>query len=322
MEQLYVETNKVDEYIAYTKTLTNMQIQTASSEDSLVYVTAELQYMMGNHQEAAAGLTTYLTSFCPGGRYCTNATYYAANSFYQLKQYDKAIEQYSALADVQGNPYMEEACMRVAELSYDKQEYRTALYYFQRMSEVAYSSSQRTTALLGMLRCGSNIADKSTVLDVATRLLDEPALDSVVRNEALYCRAKAHLENQQYGLALVDLTPVAKVVRTAQGAEAKYLLATCYYQLGAIDMAEQEIMAFTQKQTSHQYWLAKSFILLSDIYVEENRDFEAKQYLLSVRENYSGTSDISTEIKIRLEKIENKEAQKVVTESSNETPNK
>jgi hypothetical protein len=56
--------------------------------------------------------------------------------------------------------------------------------------------------------------------------------------------------------------------------------------------------------------------------VEENRDFEAKQYLLSVRENYSGTSDISTEIKIRLEKIENKEAQKVVTESSNETPNK
>ena len=142
IEQILVETNKVDEYIAYTKQLTHINMHQVSSEDSLVYVTAELQYMLGNHQQAAAGFTTYLTSFCPGGRYCTNATYYAANSFYQLKQFEEAIAQYSALADIQGNPYIEEACMRVAELSYDKQEYRTALYYFQRMSEVASSNSK------------------------------------------------------------------------------------------------------------------------------------------------------------------------------------
>lgn len=309
MEQLYVETNKVDEYIAYTKTLTNMQIQTASSEDSLVYVTAELQYMMGNHQEAAAGLTTYLTSFCPGGRYCTNATYYAANSFYQLKQYDKAIEQYSALADVQGNPYMEEACMRVAELSYDKQEYRTALYYFQRMSEVAYSSSQRTTALLGMLRCGYNIEEQATIVDVATRLLDEPAIDSLVRNEALYCRAKAYIQTQQYGLAVVDLAPVAKEVRTVRGAEAKYLLAECYFLLNAMDLAEEEIMSFTKQQTSHQYWLAKSLILLADINIKRNDLFQAKQYLLALQKNYHIQDDIQTIIQEKLQYIAQLEIQ-------------
>ena len=303
LEQIYVETNNINEYIAYTKQLTHLNMQQVSSEDSLVYVTAELQYMLGNHQQAAAGFTTYLTSFCPGGRYCTIATYYAANSFYQLKQYNEAIDQFSALADIQGNPYMEEACMRVAELSYDKQEYRTALYYFQRMSEVASSNAKRTTALLGMLRCGYNLEDKATTLDVATRLLEEPALDSLVRNEALYCRAKAHLQNQQYGLALVDLTPVAKEVRTAQGAEAKYLLATCYYQLGAIDMAEQEIMAFTQKQTSHQYWLAKSLILLADINVDRNELFQAKQYLLALKNNYRAQDNIHPTIEEKLQHI-------------------
>ena len=109
LEQVFVETNRISDYLAYTKTLDKVNMQAATSEDSLVYVTAELQYMMGNYEQAAAGLTTYLTSFCPGGRYCMIAQYYAANSYYRLKQYDNAIDQYSALADMAGNPYMEEA---------------------------------------------------------------------------------------------------------------------------------------------------------------------------------------------------------------------
>ena len=309
MEHIYVETNNVEEYIAYTKTIARMNMQLASSEDSLMYVTAELQYLMGNYPQAAAGLSTYLARFCPNGRYCTIATYYAANSYYQLKQYDNAIEQYSALADVNGNPYMEEACMRVAELSFDKAEYRTAFYYFQQMSKVASSSSKRITAQLGMLRCGQNIADTTSVITVATALLEEHAIDSVTRNEALYCRAKAYWQGQQYGLALVDFTPIAKEVRTQQGAEAKYLLAECYYHLGAIDMAEQEIMSFTQQRTSHQYWLAKSLILLSDINVDRNELFQAKQYLLALQNNYHTQDDIQKAIETKLQHIAQLEVQ-------------
>ena len=309
LEQVYVETNKIDEYIAYTKTLNRMKMQSATSEDSLVYVTAELQYMLGNYAQAAAGLTTYLTRFCPGGRHCTNATYYAANSYYQLKQYDQAIEQYSALADIQGNPYMEDACMRVAELSYDKQEYRTALYYFQRMQEVASSSSNRLTAMIGILRCNHHIGDQTATIQAATQLLEQDNLATDIRNEALYCRAKGHLHDKQYGLAVVDLTPLAKEVRTAWGAEAKYQLADCYFQLGAIDMAEHEIMSFTQLQTSHQYWLAKSLILLSDINVERNEIFQAKQYLLALQSNYKLQDDIPALIETKLQAIAQLEQQ-------------
>ena len=317
LEQIYVETNNVEEYIVYTKTLTRMNMQMASSEDSLVYITAELQYMMGNYPQAAAGMTTYLTRFCPRGRYCTIATYYAANSYYQLKQYDQAIEQYSTLADMAGNPYMEEACMRVAELSYDKAEYRTAFYYFQQMNKVASSSSKRIAAQLGMLRCSEHLGDRESVVGVATTLLEESAIDSLTRQEALYCRGKAYWQDKQYGLALVDFTPIAKEVRTVQGAEAKYLLAECYYHLGAIDMAEQEIMSFTQLRTSHQYWLAKSLILLADINVDKNELFQAKQYLLALQSNYKAQDDIPTIITEKLQHIAQMEQQ--ATEETTET---
>lgn len=305
IEQILVETNKVDEYIAYTKTLTNINMEAISNEDSLIYVTAELQYMMGNYQQAIAGLNTYLTSFCPGGRYCTNATYYAANSFYQLKQNEQAIEHFCTLADMQGNPYIEEACMRVAELSSDKQEYRTALYYYQRMSEVASSSSKRITALIGMLRCSHHLVEENnTTIDIATRLLNEPTLDSIVRNEALYYRAKAYIKDKQYESAIDDLTPVAQEVRTARGAEAKYLIAECQYHMEDINSAEEVIMSFTKQQTSHQYWLAKSLILLADINVKRNELFQAKQYLLALQKNYHvQEDDIQTIIEDKLELI-------------------
>lgn len=303
LEQVYVETNNIEEYIAYTKTLTHINMQTASSEDSLIYVTAELQYMLANYPQSAAGFTTYLTRFCPGGRYCTNATYYAANSYYQLKQYEEAIEQYSALVDIAGNPYMEKACMRVAELSYDQQEYRTALYYFQRMHEVASSAKMRTTAMVGILRCSHHINDKQSVIDIATQLIEIENIDAEIRNEALYCRGKVYLQDNQFGLAVVDFTSLAKDVRTVWGAEAKYQLANCYFNLNAIDMAEQEIMSFTQLQTSHQYWLAKSLILLADINLQRGEIFQAKQYLLALQSNYKLQDDIPTIIEDKLQHI-------------------
>lgn len=307
LEQVYVENNQIGDYLAYTKTLNRMNMQAATSEDSLVYVTAELQYMMGNYEQAAAGLTTYLTSYCPGGRYCMTAQYYAANSYYRLKQYDAAIDQYSALAEISGSPYMEEACMRVAELSYDKKEYHTALYYFQRMKEVASSSAMRTTAQLGVLRCSYNTDNIAATIKEATTLLEQENLAENIRKEALYCRAKAHIKEQQYGLAVVDLTPISKEVRTVVGAEAKYELANCYFLLGAIDMAEQEVMSFMQMQTTQQYWLAKSMILLADINLQRNDSFQAKQYLLALQANYKQTDDIQSIVAEKLSALDEKE---------------
>ena len=318
MEQIYVERNQVEEYLAYTQTIANINMQKISSEDSLVYITAELQYMKGNLQQAIKGMTTYLENYCPGGRYCMSATYYAARSYYQLKEYNQAIEQFSALTEIPGNPYMEEACMRVAELCYDKQEYRTALYYFQKMSEVASSSTQLTTALLGMLRCSYNVAEQTTAIDVATRLLETTGVDSLVRNEALYCRAKAYIKDKQYGLAIVDLTPVAKEVRTAQGAEAKYLLAECYYHLNSLDLAEEEIMSFAQQETSHQYWLAKSMVLLADINIARKDLFQAKQYLLALQKNYRTQDNIQTIIEEKLQYINQLETQENAESAKNQ----
>ena len=56
--------------------------------------------------------------------------------------------------------------------------------------------------------------------------------------------------------------------------------------------------------TPHTYWLARSFILLADIYIASGRDVEARQYLLSLRQNYTAKDDIAERIEERMEKLQ------------------
>ncbi len=292
LESVYVETNNIAEYLAYTKQLGKLNMAVTTKEDSLCYAAAELQYALGNYREAAASLTTYLSQYCAGGRYCTTAQYYAADSYYRLGQTQDALVAYQALAAITANPYMEEACTRAAEISYDSQDYTTAMDYFYRMLKCASTKAHANTARLGVLRCSYYLGKHQTTIDIATQLIDDLSADESLREEARFNRAKAYIAQEQYGMAVVDLTPIAAEVRTAEGAEAKYRLAECYYHLNALDNAEEEIMSFAGMNTQHQYWLAKALILLADINHRRGDDFQARQYLLSLQANYKQQDDI------------------------------
>ncbi len=73
--------------------------------------------------------------------------------------------------------------------------------------------------------------------------------------------------------------------------------------MGALDNAEQEIMAFAQMNTQHQYWLAKAMILLADISLKRDDTYQAQQYLLALQANYRAQDDIQSIIAERLNAI-------------------
>ena len=51
------------------------------------------------------------------------------------------------------------------------------------------------------------------------------------------------------------------------------------------------------------YWLVDGFVLLSDVYMKLGRNLDAKQYLLSLKQNYQADDDIAGMIESRLEKL-------------------
>lgn len=283
LEAVSIEENKVNDYLAYTKNLGKLNMSVSLKEDSLRYT----------------------------------AHYYAAIHAYEQKNYDAALAEYKALVEITGNPYMEEACMRAAEISYDKKDYKTALNYFRKMQSAASSHELSNVAKLGVLRCCYNLNRQQETIEIATQILNDELIGDAVREEALYNRAKAYVATGQYGMAVVDLDKISKEVRTASGAEAKYLTAECYYNLGALDKAEEEIMAFMQMETQQQYWLAKALILLSDINLSRGEDFQARQYLITLQNNYRGQDDILSIVAEKM-KILDSLHQQVETEETEE----
>lgn len=270
LEAVSIEENKVGEYVAYTKNLDKLNMSVSLKEDSLRYT----------------------------------ATYYAATRAYDSQDYDRALREYAALCDITGNPYMEEAVMRVAELSYDKRDYQTALQYFYRMQSNASTHELTNVAQLGILRCCYYLGRHQETIEVASRILADELMSENMKEEALYNRAKAYVATAQYGMAVVDLDKISGEVRTAQGAEAKYLTAECYFNLGAVDKAEEVVMGFLHMETQQQYWLAKALILLSDINLSRGDDFQARQYLIALQNNYVGSDDIASIIADKMQVLD------------------
>ena len=99
LQALYVEAGRVDEYVAYTKNLAKINMTVTTQEDSLLYASAEMQYMQADYQKATVSLSNYLTQYCAGGRYCTTARYYLADSYYRLGKSSEALNHYIVLAE-------------------------------------------------------------------------------------------------------------------------------------------------------------------------------------------------------------------------------
>lgn len=304
LETVYIEINDVASYLAYTKTLGRIiRTSTANREDSITYIASEKQYLNGKYPTAITGFKTYLNKFCSGGRYCTTAQYYLADSYYRTDDKVNALEAYQNLLKIIGNQYSEEAALRCAGITFDNKDYASALNYFKQLQNLAQTTENRTIAVLGILRCSHFLNDHQTTISIVNDIMNDPHSTDELKSEALFNRAKAYIALNQNDLAISDLKITAEDTRTASGAESKFLLANLYFNQEKLKESESEILDFSKKNTPYQYWLARSFILLADIYIKQNNEFQAKQYLLSLQKNYTVVDDIQDMIKVRLDAI-------------------
>jgi len=313
LETVYIEINDVPAYLAYTRTLgRTIRTTTANREDSISFIATEKQYMNGNYTQAITGLRVYLNKFCSGGRYCTSVQYYLADSYYRTNDKPNALIAYKALLKITGNQYAEEATMRCAEISFDDKDYTAALSYFKQLQNLAQTTENRNVGRLGVLRCSYFLNDHQNTVDIVNEIMTDPGSSAELKSEARYNRAKAYLALGQTEQAVADLKVLAEDTRTTNGAESKYLLANAYYEQGKLTETEKEVLDFSKKNTPHQFWLARSFVLLSDVYIKQNNDFQAKQYLLSLQKNYTVADEIQIMITDRLSAISGREKETII----------
>lgn len=302
LKSVYIELNDINSFAAYANSLGGNVRFEVSEQDSLTYLAAEKLFMRGDNEGARRSLTNYLQTF-PQGAFSSNANFYLASIAFAKKDLEEAKRLFSLVLESGDTKFREESWVRKAEIEYLDKDYAAAMESFKHLQAVAENPENKEAAKLGLMRCAELTGQPQEALLAANDLLKEPKLSPEIMSEARYVRAKAYISLKQENKALADLKEISKDTRTIHGAEAKYLLAQLYYDNKDDKNAETVLMNFIENGTPHQYWLARGFILLADIYIRQGDDFQARQYLTSLQNNYKGDDEIAAMIEDRLGKL-------------------
>ncbi|MDR1524487.1 MAG: tetratricopeptide repeat protein [Tannerella sp.] len=305
LKSVYIDMNDISSYASYVNALDGSMHIEISEQDSLTYLAAERLFTRGDFGGARQSLENYLRSF-PEGAFSSNANYYLAKIAFDRKDYAEAKRLFALVLNSGDTKFREESLARKSEMEYMEKDYAAAILSFRELQRVAESRENREAAKLGIMRCVRYTGNDAEALEAASELLKDTKLSPEVESEARYLRARSYLRMGENSKAIADLVVLSKDTRTEYGAEAKYQLAQSYYDSKEVARAEKELLDFIEKGTPHQYWLARGFILLADIYIDKGDAFQARQYLASLKRNYSGSEDIDRMIEKRLENLKNK----------------
>lgn len=285
----YMENNKVDDYITYTKKLGRGATPSENEQDSLTYSAAEKLYMT-NAPNAQEQLSRYLTNF-PKGNFTVNARFYRAECLYNAGETTGALKDYDAILAEPDNLFTENALSKAAGLSFDAKEYSKSLGYFQRMETMAGTPANVLAATTGIMRCQYELGNWDEVAKIGWKIRSSGKVSAELDRESSYKSAKAYEALKDQTKALPLWRKLSADPKSKEGAEAKYNVCKYYADNNRLKDAENEVMDFIAKNSPQKFWLGKSFVLLAHIYEKMNDLFQATNTLKSVIENYDIKDD-------------------------------
>lgn len=273
--------------------------------DRLAFNSAERKFL--GQERDISQVRDYLKNY-PDGAYAVNARYYLASDCYNNGNYDEALENLNeVLAKGSDASFAEDALAMKGEILMKQRDYTGAFAAYQSLNGKATTTGNRVSAKMGIMRAATELGKYDRVVDAGNSLLDSGlGMDSDIRNEAVLLRADANYETGNVSNALAGWKSLSKDTRNIYGAKSAFCVANHYFRKEDYKSAESALNNFIDEGTPHEYWLARAFILLSDVYVKQGKNFEAKEYLESLKSNYPGSEqDIFDSIESRLAKLNN-----------------
>lgn len=317
IKNIYLDMNRVDDYFAFAKEQGSIESVTVSEKDSLTYLAAEKVYMSGNWHMGVSMFDKYIDKY-PNGSFIINAHYYRGDCNLQADSYNLALDDFSFVIEKPKNIFTEQSLLKAAQLNLQKGEYLLAYNLFKDLENQAEVKSNLLVAREGQMQAAFNLKNYDDAIEAAQRVLITDKIQEEEIREARMVMGKSFKEQNLFDLAIVQFRILAIDVKSIEGAESKYRVAEILNLQLKPDEAEKIVDEFIGMGTPHQYWLAKAFILLSDIYLAKDDLFQAKANLQSVIDNYGETDDgIIEEASERKDKIVTTENRQFKIENSN-----
>ncbi len=313
---VFVEKGDADGYAKYLKKFPNIDIS-ISAQDSLSYEIAESYYTKGDCSNASKEFTRYLTNYA-NGAFALPAHYYRAQCLYSEEDYLKAGKDYDFIIAQERNMFTENAVDKGARIAmYIVKDYTKAYTYYTQLYELASRKELKTDALRGLVKTSYMLQKPTELNKYAELLLIDPDASTDDITDTYYYMGMSDFKMGKKISAEKHLQTVSKRTTNEKGATARYYIAELFFQQKQYDKAKDQCFKVINETASQPYWVVKSFVLLSDIYLIKNEPFQAKATLESVIQNYSPEDELKKEARNKLAQVKAKiEAESKIKDES------
>ena len=300
LRTIYVEQGRPTEYADVARQAGKPL--SVSTEDSLTYAAAEIQYENGNTATALTAFEQYLQRFATG-TYAIDAHYNLGEIYQGRKDWPKALEHFEAVAGRAPNTYAERAVLGAARINFfELKNYTAAEKYFAQLKQLSANQETRLEALRGLLRSQYQLQKWQEAVDNAKELValkGSSADDKALANMAI---GKSAQIKGEYDVAINSFKAVVAVNKAALAAEARYEIANSWFALSRWNDAEKAAFEVVNKSGSYDFWVTKAYILLGDVYFRQKDYFNAKATFQSIVDN-SLNAELKGEAQRKLDEV-------------------
>ena len=303
IRSIYMEQNKLNEYFGYVNA-NGGQVK-VTQQDSLAFANAENFYLDGQYQKAQTALGYYFSNFSKGA-YALKAHQYALECAEKVGTEEQVITHLNYILSQPDNDYTDNALLKMARIEYEKGNYSKAGQHYERLSRITEEPLKRLEALEGSMKSNFFLGNYDKAIEMGESLRQSRDLTDDQVNQISHIVGKSYFEKGNYSAAIERLDKSARNDKSVYGAESAYYSAVASIKLKNYDEAESKVFDISDNFSAYNYWVAKSFIALADVYVAKENYFQAKETLRSVIDNYKG-SDLKQEARAKLAEVERKE---------------
>ncbi|WP_299760471.1 tetratricopeptide repeat protein [uncultured Pontibacter sp.] len=306
LQEVLGQENRSSEFDKYVDRYKSANPESGALE-SIEFEAAKTLYFNQKYKEAAAKLESYITTYAKSS-FVPDARYYLADSYLRSDNKQAGVKIMKQVVTENRSEFVNRAIQRVADLEFEAQNYSEAIKYYSRLRDLATNRKEQQTALLGLMQSYYRTNDFAATKRVAGELISQGNASLNAYNSALLFRSKSTLAQGNMAQALTELRETATSASDVHGAEAHFLISQTLFKQKKNQEALDHAFEYSNKFGNYDYWLGKTFLLISDIYAAQNEMFQARATLNSIIEN-APNQEIVAEAKQNLAKLDGKPQQ-------------
>ena len=211
--------------------------------------------------------------------------YYLAESFFKTKKYENASPVYETLLDSVNSKYFSRSLNRLAQINLNQKNYNTSLNYYRKLEKNSKNNRERIDSYIGSLTNYYYLKNYDSVHFYSSQINSFNKISFNNRNKINLLSAKSFLDSGDITKGIDKLLTTINLVNDESAAEANYLLAKVFYSQSQKNQALETLYALNENFSNYDYWVGKSYLLIADIFISINEEFQANATLESLIDN-------------------------------------